>query len=82
MYIYFYETNMNLLAGMNVVRAIEHIKTDTQDRPLEDCIISESGELKPEEDDGVPPPQVTNQLTFIIVGELISIDRAGWRYLG
>lgn len=46
-----------VIKGMNVVRTVEHLKTNPQDKPLEDCVISDCGELKPGDDDGVPAPQ-------------------------
>lgn len=52
-------TSNPALPGMNVVRTVEHLKTNPQDKPLEDCVISDCGELKPGDDDGVPAPQVS-----------------------
>ena len=34
-----------VLSGMQVVRKIENTRTDSQDRPLDDCKITESGTL-------------------------------------
>ncbi|KAI8055502.1 peptidylprolyl isomerase D-like protein [Syncephalis plumigaleata] len=43
-----------LIKGRNVLRTIEHTKTGSDDRPVEDAIIADCGELQEGEDDGVP----------------------------
>jgi len=46
-----------VIKGMNVVRTIESTATNSDNRPLEECVISNCGVLNPGEDDGIPPPQ-------------------------
>ncbi|RKP08806.1 peptidyl-prolyl cis-trans isomerase D [Thamnocephalis sphaerospora] len=43
-----------VLKGRNVVRAIEHTPTDSNDRPVAPALIADCGELAEGEDDGVP----------------------------
>jgi len=45
-----------VIKGMNVVRELEHVKTDS-DKPLVPCVIADCGEIAPGEDDGVPVPK-------------------------
>lgn len=40
------------------MRTIESTATNSDNRPLEECVISNCGVLNPGEDDGIPPPQV------------------------
>ncbi|KAJ1725055.1 peptidyl-prolyl cis-trans isomerase cpr6 [Coemansia erecta] len=44
-----------VLKGKYVVRAIEATKTGDSDKPVEDVIVADCGELKPGEDDGCTP---------------------------
>ena len=34
-----------IISGMDVVKKVERTKTDNRDRPLVDCVISDSGAL-------------------------------------
>jgi peptidyl-prolyl isomerase D len=43
-----------LIKGFNTMRAMEFTPTGAQDRPIEDVVISNCGELKEGEDDGIP----------------------------
>ncbi|KAJ1911346.1 peptidyl-prolyl cis-trans isomerase cpr6 [Mycoemilia scoparia] len=45
-----------VLKGKGVVRHIENAKTASGDKPLEDVVIAECGEIAPGEDDGVSNP--------------------------
>eukprot|EP00009_Paramoeba_aestuarina_P010108 CAMPEP_0201526506 /NCGR_PEP_ID=MMETSP0161_2-20130828/31993_1 /ASSEMBLY_ACC=CAM_ASM_000251 /TAXON_ID=180227 /ORGANISM="Neoparamoeba aestuarina, Strain SoJaBio B1-5/56/2" /LENGTH=343 /DNA_ID=CAMNT_0047926925 /DNA_START=146 /DNA_END=1177 /DNA_ORIENTATION=- len=45
-----------VLKGMGVVRTMEAVKTVPQDKPAEDVIIADCGELKEGEDDGIEVP--------------------------
>lgn len=42
--------------GMSVVRKVENLPTVSQDRPKEDAIIADCGEIPEGADDGVPAP--------------------------
>lgn len=60
-----------------MVRTVEHLKTNPQDKPLEDCVISDCGELKPGDDDGVPAPQVSlksshTSLSYLLTGRRVA----------
>ena len=44
-----------VIKGKNIVRKMENVTT-TDDRPVDDVIIADCGELKEGEDDGVLPP--------------------------
>lgn len=41
-----------VLKGISVLRRLENVKTGSQDKPVEDCVILDCGELKEGEDDG------------------------------
>ncbi|KAL6068026.1 Peptidyl-prolyl cis-trans isomerase D [Balamuthia mandrillaris] len=45
-----------VIKGMNVVRQLEHTPTGANDRPKQECIIANCGELAEGEDDGIHPP--------------------------
>ena len=41
---------------MDIVRQIEHSATGANDRPVEEIIVADCGEIMPGEDDGIPVP--------------------------
>ncbi|KAK9761113.1 peptidyl-prolyl cis-trans isomerase cpr6 [Basidiobolus ranarum] len=45
-----------VLKGKDVIRAIEYTPTDSGDKPASPCVITNCGELKEGEDDGIPEP--------------------------
>jgi peptidyl-prolyl isomerase D len=45
-----------VIKGMGVVRALEHVPTGEQDRPEKECKIEDCGQLQPGESDGIPAP--------------------------
>ncbi|GAB4837964.1 Peptidyl-prolyl cis-trans isomerase cyp40, variant 2 [Ancistrocladus abbreviatus] len=42
-----------VIKGMGVVRSIEHVATDDNDRPTQDVVITDCGEIPEGEDDGI-----------------------------
>ncbi|XP_076897701.1 peptidyl-prolyl cis-trans isomerase CYP40-like [Bidens hawaiensis] len=42
-----------VVKGMGTVKAIEHVETDDDDRPVVDVVVEDCGEIKDGEDDGV-----------------------------
>ncbi|KAJ3043236.1 peptidyl-prolyl cis-trans isomerase cpr6 [Rhizophlyctis rosea] len=45
-----------VVKGMSIVRKIENLPTNSSDRPLQDVVIADCGELAEGQDDGVPVP--------------------------